>query len=61
MYTLLYTDDTLLLNETEEEDMQRALDATMKYCTQNKMTINVSKTKYMNCSRGKIGKLNSLH
>ena len=44
MYSLLYGDDTLLLSETEE-DMQQALDATLKYCIQNKMTINVSKTK----------------
>ena len=54
-YSLLYADDTLLLSETEE-DMQRALDATLKCCIQNKMTINVSKTKYMICSRGKIRK-----
>ena len=42
MYALLYADDTLLLSEAEE-DMQGALDATLKYCIQNKMTINVSK------------------
>ena len=44
MYSLLYADDTLLLSESEK-DMQRALDANLKYCIQNKMTINVSKTK----------------
>ena len=60
MYSLLYADDTLLLSETEE-DMQRALDATLKYCIQNKMTINVSKTKYMICSRGKIRKQSTLY
>ena len=60
MYSLLYADDTLRLSETEE-DMQRALDATLKYCIQNKMTINVSKTKYMICSRGKIRKQSTLY
>ena len=60
MYSLLFADDTLLLGETED-DMQRALDATMKYCIQNKMTKNVSKTKYMICSRGKIRKQSNLY
>ena len=60
MNPLLYADDTLLLSETEE-DMQQALDATLKYCIQNKMTINVSKTKYMICSRGKIRKQSTLY
>ena len=55
LYSLLYADDTILLSETEE-DMQRALDATMKYCNENKMTMNASKTKYIVCSRGKIWK-----
>ena len=55
LYSLLHADDTILLSETEE-DMQRALDATTKYCYENKMTINASKTKYMVCSRGKIRK-----
>ena len=52
MYSFLYADDTRLLSGNEE-DMQQALDATLKYCIQIKMTINVSKTKYMICSRGK--------
>ena len=60
MYSLLHADDTLLLSETEE-DMQRALDATLKYCIQKRMTINVSKTKYMICSRGRIGKQSTLY
>ena len=59
MYALLYADDTLLLSETEE-DMQRALDATLKNCNENKMTINASKTKYIVCSRGKIRKTSNL-
>ena len=53
MYSLLYADDTLLLSGTVDYT-QRALDAAMKYCIQKKMTINVSKTKYMICSRGKL-------
>ena len=60
MYSLLYADDTLLLSETEE-DMQRALDATLKNCIQNKMTIIISKTKFMICSRGKIRKQSTVY
>ena len=41
--------------------MQRALDSTLKYYIQNKMTKNVSKTKYMICSRGKIRKQSTLY
>ena len=46
MYSLLYADDTLLISETEAKDKQRALDVTSKFCIQEKMTMNVSKTKY---------------
>ena len=52
MYSLLYAYDTLL---------QRALDATLKYCIQNKMTIKVSKNNNMICSRGKIRKQSNLY
>ena len=61
LYSLLYADDTILPSETED-GMQRALEATTtrprvrNYCTENKMTMNASKTKYMVCSRGKIRK-----
>ena len=53
LYSLLYADDTTLLLETEE-DMQRARDATTKYCNEYKLTMNASETKYMVCSRGQI-------
>ena len=55
MYALLYADDTVLICESEH-DMQKALDATAEYCMENNMKINVSKTKFMICSRGKIRK-----
>ena len=36
--------------------MQNALDATAEYCMENNMKINVSKTKFMIRSRGKLRK-----
>ena len=55
LFVLLYADDTLLLTETES-DMQRAVDATLQYCKQNRININIDKTKYMIFSRGKVRK-----
>ena len=55
MYALLYADDTMLICESEL-DMQKALDATAAYCMENDMKINISKTKYIICSRRKIKK-----
>ena len=48
----MYADDTLLLNtgKTIEEVMessQKALDIVTKWCDSNKMSINISKTKFM--------------
>ena len=60
IYSLLYAEDSPLLNETEEE-MQRTLDATLKQGFQNKMTTNVSNTKYMTYSRGEIRKQSTLY
>ena len=39
-----------------ELDMQKALDSTAVYCMENEMKINVAKTNFMICSRGKIRK-----
>ena len=55
MNALLYAEDTLLLNETEE-DLQRALNATPKYCNDNKMTKNVSKLNILYVHEEKSGK-----
>ena len=55
MFALLYADDTVLISESEL-DKQKALDATAEYCIENNMKINVAKTKFMICSRGKIRK-----
>ena len=55
LFVLLYADDTLLLTETES-DMQKAVEATLQYCKQNRMCINTNKTKYMIFSRGKVRK-----
>ena len=43
-----------------EFDMQKALDATAEYSMKNNMKINVSKTKFMICSRGKITKISDV-
>ena len=55
LFVLLYADDTLLLTETES-DMQRAVEATLQYCKENRMCINIDKTKYMVFSRCKVRK-----
>ena len=44
-----------MLCETEHE-MQRAFDAALKDCIENKMSLSVTNTKYMICSRGEIRK-----
>ena len=56
MFMLLYADDTVLLSETPK-GMQTALLAMEQYCTENKLHVNVDKTKIMIFSRGKIRKL----
>ena len=60
IYALLYADDTVLLSEGEL-DMQKALDATAEHCWENNMKINVSKTKIMICSRGKMRKFSDVY
>ena len=54
LFTLLYEDDTILFSENEE-DMQNAVNSTMKFCTENNLQIYVSKTK-MIFLQGKIRK-----
>ena len=56
LFLLLYADDTVILSETDK-DMQKGLDALSEYCTRNGLEINVSKTKIIVFSRGKIRNL----
>jgi hypothetical protein len=53
LYLLMYADDMILLSETKE-DLQIALDELYTYCICWKLTVNVSKTKIMIFSRGKV-------
>jgi len=59
LFLLLYADDTVILAETPEE-MQKALDKLNTYCKSYGLNINVSKTKVMIFSRGKVRKLPNL-
>ena len=56
LYTLLYADDTILLAETES-DLERSIDTTIDYCSLWDLKINISKTKIMVFSKGKITKI----
>ena len=56
MFILLYADDTILIAETPSS-LQTSLDAMYEYCSKWKLKINVSKTKVMVFSKGKIRKL----
>ena len=53
MYLLLYSDDTIILAESEEE-LQKALDSAGLYCDRWHLTVNLSKTKIVIFSKGKI-------
>jgi hypothetical protein len=55
LYILLYADDTILLAENSSE-LQKALDAMYSYCTKFKLKVNISKTKVVIFSRGKVRK-----
>ena len=44
LFTLLYADDTIVMAESAEQ-LQLALDAVHKYCTDWDLTVNTSKTK----------------
>ena len=55
LYTLLYADDTIIMAESADE-LQKALDALYNYCKDWDLTINISKTKIMIFSRGKVRK-----
>ena len=53
MYVLLYADDTVILAESSNE-LQSALDSLNKYCQKWQLKINVSKTKIIIFSKGKV-------
>ena len=55
IYVLLYAEDTILLAESPEE-LQTALNSMNLYCNDWNLKINVSKTKVVFFSRGKIRK-----
>ena len=55
MYVLLYADDTLVLAETPEE-LQLAMSEIAVYCDKWELDINVTKTKVIIFSKGKIKK-----
>ena len=55
LFVLLYADDTVLLAENEHE-LQLALDSVYEYCMMHKLTVNISKTKILVFSRGKVKK-----
>ena len=59
LYILMYANDTVVLAESEDE-MQKSLNTLREYCEEWKLKINVTKTKIMIFSRGKIRNLPDL-
>ena len=55
LFTLLYADDTVVLAESDTE-LQNALNAVHDYCQTWYITINITKTKVVIFSKGKIRK-----
>ena len=53
LFVLLYADDTIILAESEPE-LQSALNAACNYCKDWHLTVNLSKTKIIIFSKGKI-------
>ena len=56
LYTLLYADDTILISQNPE-DLQIMLDSLHDYCEKWKLVVNISKTKIIVFSRGKVTRL----
>ena len=52
LFRLLYADDTFILTESAE-DLQAALNIFAEYCSEWKLSINVSKTKILVFSKRK--------
>ena len=53
LFVLLYADDSVILAENDP-DLHMVLDSVHEYCTTYKLTVNISKTKIMIFSRGKV-------
>ena len=53
LYILLYADDTIILAESPKQ-LQLALNSVREYCDKNYLKLNLSKTKIIVFSRGKI-------
>ena len=53
LFVLLYADDTIILVKTAEE-LQLALTSLKDYCHQNFLKVNLTKTKVLISSRGKL-------
>jgi hypothetical protein len=56
LYLLLYADDTVILAE-DAKDLQYALNGLYNYCREWNLTVNLSKTKVVVFSRGKVKKI----
>ena len=55
LYTLLYADDTIIMAESAAE-LQEALNGLHEYCKLWSLTVNISKTKIVIFSKGKVRK-----
>ena len=55
LLVLLFADDTIIFGNNKE-DLQLALDVFEKYCTEWKLTVNISKTKIVVFSGGRLPK-----
>ena len=53
LYILLYADDTIVLAESPNQ-LQAALNSVQRYCEKNSLKLNLTKTKVIVFSRGKI-------
>ena len=52
---MLYADDTIIMTESEQ-DLQTALDTVFSFCKLWYLELNISKTKVIIFSRGKVRK-----
>ena len=55
LYTLLYADDIIIMAESVTE-LQEALNSLHKYCKLWLLTVNITKTKIVIFSKGKVRK-----
>ena len=60
LFVLLYADDTVIMADKNEHDMQRNLDLLNEYCICNKLKVNIRKTKMMVFARSKT-RIRNIH